>query len=115
MSNMTGLAQDIRGSFRTLLKNRAFTATAILTLALGIGANSAIFSVVNAVLLRPLPFREPARLLSIWGVRVNYDRYPMRIPDFLDYRDRNRSFEQLAADAYSSANLTGEAAPQRLT
>jgi len=97
-----------------MAKSPAFSAVAILTLALGIGANSTIFSVVNAVLLRPLPFADSGRLLSIWGVRVNYDRYPFRIPDFIDYRARNRTFDDLAAYGSFSANLTGEAAPQRL-
>ncbi|HEY6390390.1 MAG TPA: ABC transporter permease, partial [Bryobacteraceae bacterium] len=113
-AHMSSLLQDVRYSFRTMAKSPVFTAVAILTLALGIGANSAIFSVVNAVLLRPLPFADSNRLLSIWGVRVNYDRYPFRIPDFIDYRARNRTVEDLAAYGTFSANLTGEAEPHRL-
>ncbi len=97
-----------------MAKSRGFTLSAVLTLALGIGANAAIFSVVNAVLVRPLPFADSDRLLSIVGVRLNYDRYPFRIIDFLDYRERNRTFEQLAAYGSFSANLTSEAEPQRL-
>ena len=111
---MSGLGQDIRGTFRAMAKNRGFTVAAIVTLALGIGANAAIFSVVNAVLLRPLPFADSGKLLAIWGARLNYPRYPFRIVDFLDYRERNRTFEQLAAYGTFSANLTGEAEPQRL-
>jgi putative ABC transport system permease protein len=111
---MTGLAQDIRNTLRTMARNRGFTAVAIGTLALGIAANSAIFSVVNAVILRPLPYADSNRLLAIFGVRLSYDRYPLRIPDFLDYRDRNRTFEQLSAYGNWVTNLTGEAEPQRL-
>jgi putative ABC transport system permease protein len=112
---MSGLSQDLRFAIRTMAKSRGFTIVAILTLALGIGANSAIFSVVNAVLLRPLPFADSGRLLAIWGIRLNNQRYPFRIADFLDFRDRVRAFDQVAAYGNWSTNLTGEAEPQRVT
>lgn len=114
MSHMTGTIQDIRTAFRTMTKARGFTAIAILTLALGIGANSAIFSVVNAVILRPLPFRDAGRLVSIYEVFPGYDRYPFTVPDYLDYRERNRTLDQLAAYANWNANLTGEAEAERV-
>jgi hypothetical protein len=84
---MSGFFQDIHNTFRTMAKTRGFTAIAILTLALGIGANSAIFSVVNAVVLQPLPFKNADRLVGIWEVRPGYERYAFTIPDYLDYRD----------------------------
>ena len=96
---------DLRYGARTLAKNRGFAAIALLTLALGIGANTAIFSVVNAVLLRPLPYAEPARLVSVAGTDTGRPgaRIAASYPDFFDWRERNRSFEGLAA--YHSASL----------
>ncbi len=114
-AGMTGLAQDLRFTIRTMAKSPGFTAVAILTLALGIGANSAIFSVVNGVLLRPLPFADSDRMFAIWGIRLNNERYPFRISDFLDFRDRVRTLDQIAAYGNWSTNLTGEAEPQRVT
>jgi putative ABC transport system permease protein len=96
---MEKLLQDLRYAARMLVKHPGFTAVAALTLALGIGANAAIFSVVNAVLLRPLPFDEPERLVAVWtphpkrGIARGASSYP----DFADYRDQSASFEALAA------------------
>jgi putative ABC transport system permease protein len=106
--------QDLRYGMRMLRRNPGFTFIAVLTLALGIGANSAIFSVVNAVLLRPLPYRDPDRL-----VMVNYYRSRMLndfalAAEFLEWRDRARSFEQIAACRFGTADLTGSADPERL-
>jgi len=99
---MQTLWLDIRHGFRMLLKTPAFTGVAILTLALGIGANTAIFSVVNAVLLQPLAYKDPAALVNIWG-QFKRDGIPQNWisePEFWDLQDRTDSFSQIAA--YSS-------------
>ncbi|MFY9609332.1 MAG: ABC transporter permease [Blastocatellia bacterium] len=106
--------QDVRYGIRMLLKHRSFTAVAVLTLGLGIGANTAIFSVVNAVLLRPLAFRQPDQLLWIWSVRTDRDKAFFSVPDFIDYRERNQTLDQISAMAYWGANLTGGGEPERL-
>ena len=94
---MQTLWQDLRYGARMLLKQPVFTLIAVLTLALGIGANTAIFSLVNAVLLRPLPFAESERLVWTWGEFSGGNRASTSPPDFLDYRAQNRCFEELAA------------------
>jgi putative ABC transport system permease protein len=101
---------DLRFAFRQLLKNPGFTAVAVLTLALGIGANTAMFSVVNAVILRPLPFREPGRLMLVEGNALNN----FAAPDFRDLAEQNRSFEQLGACATTTFNLSGGGEPERV-
>ncbi|HSO73638.1 MAG TPA: ABC transporter permease [Blastocatellia bacterium] len=90
--------QDLRFSLRTLLKRPGFTAVAVLTLTLGIGATTAIFSVVNGVLLRPLPFREPERTLVLWenNLKDGIERDDVSPANFLDWRERNGSFEHIA-------------------
>ena len=108
------MLQDLRYGVRMLLKNPGFSLLAVLTLALGIGANTAIFSVVNAVVLQPLPFREPERLVWIWGAFQQGNTASVSPPDFLDYRAQNRSFEELSAMRFSSFNLTGTSEPERL-
>src|SRR5215212_2114295 len=113
---MSTLIQDLRYGLRILLKQPSFTLVAVITLALGIGANTAIFSLVNSILLRPLPFREPDRLvrmlqaspklgLSSWGVSQ---------ADFAAYREQNRSFESIAIYNNTATNLTGAGEPERL-
>ena len=104
--------QDLRFGVRTLFKNPGFAAVAILTLALGTGATSAIFSFVYAVVLRPLPYREPDRLLSVTEHR-GFDM-SLTAPDYLDWRAATTSFEQLAASASTTANLTGRGEPERV-
>jgi hypothetical protein len=94
---LESLFQDIRYGMRMLLKQPGFTLVAVLTLALGIGANSAIFSVVNAVLLRPLPFAEPERLVWLWDTIPQLPTAPTSLPEFLDWEGQNQSFEHLAA------------------
>jgi putative ABC transport system permease protein len=111
---MQTLLQDLRYGARMLLKQPIFTLIAVLTLALGIGANTAIFSLVNAVLLRPLPFAEPERLVWSWGEFSGGNRASTSPPDFLDYRAQNRSFEELAAMTFNSFNLTGAGEPDRV-
>src|SRR5947209_3465256 len=107
---MGTLWQDIRYGVRMLLKRPAYTAIAMLTLALGIGANSAIFSVVNTVLLRPLPFREPDRLVYAEGadLRTGEKGGAISPPDFLDYREQNHVFERFAAYQPLSFTVTND-------
>jgi putative ABC transport system permease protein len=113
---MENLAQDLRYGARQLRKNPGFTAVAVLTLALGIGANTAIFSVVNAVLLRPLPFAEANRLVWLGGWVGNDKEQGVTPADFLDYREQSQSFALLAASVSDtvSVNLTGDGEPERL-
>src|SRR5215470_13310347 len=98
---MDTIWQDLRYGFRTLLSNPGFTAVAVIALALGIGANSAIFSVVNAVLLRPLPFEHPERLVMLWennpALQLGYDALPVSAANFIDWRDQSKSFESISA------------------
>ena len=112
---METLWQDVRYALRTLIRTPGFTIFAVLTLAIGIGANTAIFSMVNAVLLRPMALREPERVLTIWEGRGDSDKLPISIPEFLDFQKRNRSFAQMAALANWNANLSGEETPERVT
>src|SRR5258705_12950691 len=115
---METLFRDIRYGVRSLLKRPGFTATALVALALGIGANTAIFSLVNAVLLRPLPFAEPDRLVWTWGnIKNGSNRASFSPLDFLDYRQQNTTFEQFAASigVPIHLNLTGNSDPERLT
>jgi len=105
---MTTLWQDVRYGIRMLAKRPGFTIIAVLALALGIGANMAIFSVVNAVILRPLPYKDPERLVTILGSapKLDIDVFPASAPDFVDWRSQNHVFEQLAALEDASFNLT---------
>jgi putative ABC transport system permease protein len=115
---MMGTWQDVRYGARGLLKSPGFAAAAVLVLALGIGANSAIFSVVNAVLLRSLPYQNPERLVWVGGnIRGGNPRASVSPPDFLDYRAQNNSFEEFAASTSIPVplNLTGAGEPERLT
>ena len=113
---MQSLLQDIRYGVRMLTKNVGFTAIAVLTLALGIGANTAIFSVVNAELLRPLPFHDPGRLVRV-GVnnsRTGWKDGPADYPDFEDWRSQNQVFEKMAAYYDNKLTLTGVENPAHL-
>ncbi|HYT67056.1 MAG TPA: ABC transporter permease [Vicinamibacterales bacterium] len=111
---MEQLIQDLRYGFRTFVRQPAFALTAVLALALGIGANTAVFSVVYAVLLKPLPFAEPSQLIYA------HDTYPavplasVSWPKFLALRDGNRTLSSLAATAPGSLNLTGRGDPQQI-
>jgi len=99
-----------------LLKHKSFSLVAVFTLALGIGANTAIFSVVNALLLRPLPFRDPDKLVQLWETEVKHGQNTETVayPNFADWRDQNRVFEQIAAYSDRTFNLTGTTEPERI-
>ncbi|HXF39418.1 MAG TPA: ABC transporter permease, partial [Blastocatellia bacterium] len=103
---MDSLWQDLRYALRLLSSKPAFTTIAVLTLALGIGANTAIFSVVNAVLLRALPYAEPDRLVFA-AEKVGSNPMPVSYPNFLDWRGGQSSFEKLAAYSADDLNVTG--------
>ncbi len=112
------LLRDLRYAVRTMRKNPVFTAIAILTLALGIGPTSVIFSVVDTVLLKPLPFRDPDRLVSVWGrltgIGLVRDQNGVSPPEYMELRVRNRVFEEVAAHDSGSLTLTGEGRPERI-
>ena len=111
--------QDIRYAFRMLLKRPSFTVIVVLTLALGIGANTTIFSAIDAVLLNPLPYKDPDRLMVVWETNKQlgpemWDRNEAAIGNFLDWRSHNQSFEQLGALFDTDMILTGAGDPQRI-
>jgi predicted permease len=110
------LWQDLRYALRTLAKNPTFTSIAIVAIALGIGANTAIFSVVNAVLLRPLPFKNPHQLVMVWenATHLGFPKNTPSPPNFLDWQKQNTVFTGMAAMAERSFNLTGVGEPERL-
>ena len=117
LNEMDSIIKDIRYGVRGLLKRPGFTAIALVALALGIGANTAIFSLVNAVLIKSLPFPDPDQLVWIYGnIRNGGSRASVSPPDFLDYRSQNKTFDQLAASGTQpvSVNLTGSGEPERI-
>jgi predicted permease len=115
-TNMMGdLWQDLRYGLRMLMRSPGFTIVAVVALALGIGANSAIFSVVNTVLLRPLPYKNPDALMTVWEEATHLG-FPYNTPspaNFIDWREQNTVFEGMAALAQRSFNLTGAGEPER--
>ena len=94
---MPAFVQDLRYAIRTLATQPAFTLVALLTLALGIGANTAIFGIVNAVLLRPLPYQDPDRVVMLWSHWVNWSKTWVSQPELVDYQQDARSLEHVAA------------------
>jgi putative ABC transport system permease protein len=117
MTIQTGLARDLRYALRTLRRTPGFTVLAVLILALGIGASTAIFSLVNAVLLRPLPFVEPDRLVTLWEDFRSIGGPEFgepALPNLLDWHERGRSFEDIAVFETRTYNLTGDGEPERL-
>src|SRR6185295_9794065 len=108
--------QDVRYALRMLLKNPGFTFVAVITLALGIGATSAMFSVINAVLLRPLPYQEPERLVTIWEESPERDMFqmPVSIANLRDWAEQSQTFDKISAYTFSNLNLTGMGEPAQL-
>ena len=104
------MLNDLRYAMRMLRKSPGFTTIAVLTLALGIGANAAIFSVINGVLLKPLSYREPERIVTV----LHDGRYPVAPADFLDWRAQNQSFERMAAAEAWGGTLTGGERPEAI-
>src|SRR5205809_2346898 len=109
------MLNDLRYALRQLMKSPGFAAVTILTLALGIGACTAIFSVVNAVLLRPLDYPDPARLVVIRETQLpGFPEFSVSPPNYLDWEKQTKSFENLAAYSGSRINFTGDSEPQQL-
>jgi predicted permease len=111
---LTSLPQDLRYGARVLVKSPGFSLIAILTLALGIGANTAIFSVVNGVLLNPLPFHDPNQLVSLFQEIPNFKNGSISYPNFTDWRRMNTTFAGMAAYRSAGFNLSGNGEPERL-
>ena len=116
---METFLQDLRYGARMLIKKPGFTVVALIALALGIGANTAIFSVVNAVLLRPLGYQEPERLVVVWSnnTREGNARSPVAAANFVDFKEQNQVFDQLAAYLSFTPNMTmaGATEPVQVT
>jgi predicted permease len=108
------LLNDVRFGIRSLLKRPGFTAIAVITLALGIGANTAIFSVVNAVMLRPLPYKDPDRVVSLWESVPTHGQWRVTPANFLDWKKQNTVFENVAAFGASTMTLTGIGEPEQI-
>src|SRR5215831_15099579 len=104
---MGGIGQDLRYALRQLHKNRGFTFIAVITLALGIGANTTIFSVVNGVLLNPLAFPNANRIVSLFQDKTNFPKGSISYPNFLDWQRENRTFEAMAAYRWADGSITG--------
>jgi predicted permease len=115
-ARLDGVRGDLTFALRTLRKNPGFTLVVLLTLALAIGANAAIFSVVNAVVLRPLPYREANRLVAVWGNlrRPGVEEIPASAGEYVDFRDRNHTLDAVAAYDTLGFNLTGGSEPERV-
>ncbi|MGO8735801.1 MAG: ADOP family duplicated permease, partial [Terriglobia bacterium] len=113
---LASIWQDIRCGLRMLRKNPGFTAVAVITLALGIGANTAIFSVVNGVLLRPLPYKNPGRLVQLWATNTKWkaSRMILSPADFFDLADENQVFEEASIYRPGDMNLAGRGEPERV-
>src|ERR1035438_5913691 len=111
---MESLWNDLRFAGRMLLKNPGFTAIALLALVLGIGANTAIFSIVNAVLLRSFPFPDPDRLVTIWEKDPRQHNNVLNPQNFHELQQRSHSFEGMAAFIDSTVNITGDGNPEHV-
>ena len=113
---LDGLAQDLRYALRMMRKSPGFTAVALLTLGLGIGACTAIFSVVHGVLLRPLPYPQPEQLITVWETNPKQggERFNVSYPNFLEWREQSRSFETMAGISFANLRLSGVEEPERL-
>ena len=113
-ASVESLWQDVRYGLRQLCRNPGFTIMAVLTLALGIGANTAIFSVLDAMLIRPLPYKDAHRLVAIFETEPQISTAPVTPPDYFDWKDQNHVFEAMAAGSEDSGTLTGVGEPERL-
>ncbi|MEO6726578.1 MAG: ABC transporter permease, partial [Blastocatellia bacterium] len=111
---MQTFLQDLRYGIRGLLRKPSFTLIAVITLALGIGANTAIFSVINIVLLKTLPYKDGERLIAVWNKLKQVDQVELSPNELADFRERSRMFAQLAAAERANLNLTGNGEPVRL-
>ncbi|MCI0486572.1 MAG: ABC transporter permease [Blastocatellia bacterium] len=111
---MGNLLQDLRYGIRMLLKDRGLTAMAVITIALGIGVNTAIFSVVNTVLLKPAPYRDPERIVQLVHTQQNRMRTMVPPADFADWRNQSQVFESIGASQFLDANLSGDGVPERV-
>jgi putative ABC transport system permease protein len=109
-----GFLQDLQHAFRMLRKSPGFAAVAILTLALGIGANTAIFSIVNGVLLNPLPYPHPQELTILYEHTPNFEKSSISYPNFLDWQRTNTTFASMAAYRHQDFNVTGGREPERV-
>ena len=112
---MNTLWQDLRYGLRGLLRQPAFSIVAVCSLALGIGANTAIFSVVNGVLLNPLPFPEPEQLMTLHQSKPNFDAGAMPYPNFRDLQKQNQTFSAMAISRATTFSLIGAGEPERVT
>ena len=110
---MGNLLQDIRYSIRMALKTRGFTAIVVLVLALGIGANTAMFSVINAVVFRPLPYKDSGQLMALWEQSQQMEEMSVAYPNFLDWQAQNHAFDQMAAFKSDNFNYTESGDPER--
>jgi hypothetical protein len=111
---LTELVQDLRYGVRTLIKAPGFALVAILTLALGIGANSAIFSFVDGALLKPLPYPEPERIVQVWEKRPDGGNNVVSADNFLDWQSQSSAFEAIVATSGGSMTMTGRGDPVQL-
>src|SRR5512132_2345159 len=113
---MDSLIRDVRYGVRSLLKRPGATGIALITLALGIGVNTAIFSAVDSVLLRPLPLKDAERVCSIWErtLRMGINQNEVAPANFFDLRHQNQTFESIGAHGPQDMNLTGDGEPERL-
>src|SRR5438093_3983058 len=109
---MDTLLQDLRYSVRTLIERPGFAVVAALTIALGVGGTTAMFGVVDAVLLRPLPYADPDRLVMLWTRTPGGPQAAASWPEFVDWREQNHSFADLAVGRGPGVNLTGRPRPQ---
>jgi predicted permease len=109
-----GILQDIHCAFRMMCKSPGFTAVAVLTLALGIGANTAIFSIVNGVLLNPLPFPHSQELTVLYEHTTNFEKFSISYPNFLDWQRTNSTFASMAAYRHEDFDITGSGEPERV-
>ena len=114
MTLVDGMRQDIRGAIRGLIKSPGFAAAALVTLALGIGATSAIFSVVKAVLLTPLPYAEPDRRVLIWSRWISFDKTWLSDQEIVDYRTFSKTMTAVAGWSTGQQNLTSDGEPIRV-